>query len=615
MKRLTKEEVNKRLEKYDVVLVSEYTHQYDQTAVLRCKCGATFNACVKHAMTGRKCQCENCDLQRVKRQLATFGIALQQDPPLHAIFTTKVPMLCFCGTVFHSVIPLALNREMKGCGCAAKSAWDKKEVAGLKINKLTVLSNTSVKNSKNQYSYQCLCDCGKEVVVLCQKILKGDAFSCSQCSKVHAANMWSLQREKLPKKPRFQNPKIPLTCPKSPQRLLRQASLCHHKMTDEERFERRNRNAQKIGRSAFTNEQVQERLDQYGLTLLSDYTRNIHPIKVRCKCGEEYWAKFIHITRGKKTTCLKCEFVTIKQKLAAYGTQILTNQEEYMGENAHASLQCFCGNTFSGRPGKHLNGYYKGSCGCATHIKGVNLAGTKLNHFTILSNNFVRKNGINYLPCQCDCGQVVLIAHHYLTAKKSQMCNTCSALNSTKGIRERNAKEVSDYLSRYEYTQISPYRGTLRKIEVRCCCGKIVKMKCGHLLKLARQNVRLNCKCNKIKNGRMTSNPVFKLHDILGRGVHNYNGSAGCIDIALCYKGKKVAIEYDEWWWHKDHKAKDDRKNKKLLDNGWFVLRLRVSGYLPTYREMIRSLDKLIRSETRFLARTHKSWRGYTKED
>lgn len=444
MKRLTKEEVNKRLEKYDVVLISEYTHQYDKAALLRCKCGESFNTCVKYAMTGNRIRCNAC-------------------------------------------LPSA--------------------------------------------------------------------------------------------------------------------------------FESRNCNAQKIGRSALTNEQVQERLDQYGLTLLSNYTRNIHPIKVRCGCGEEYEVKYIYIAKGKKTTCLKCEYMTVQERFNSYGTQILTNQQDYMGVDSRVALRCFCGIDFQGRPCKHLNSLYRGSCGCVTRINKINLAGIKLNHFTILSNDLVRKNGLNYLQCQCDCGKVVLIAHHYIAAKRSKMCNTCSALNSTKGIRNRNAKELSDYLSQYGYTQLSPYRGTLRQVEVRCQCGKTLKMRGKYFLRLARQNARLNCKCNKIKNGRMTSNPVFKLHDILGRGVHNYNSKAGCIDIALCYKGKKVAIEYDEWWWHKDYKAKDDRKNKKLLDHGWFVLRLRVSGYLPKYKEMIRSLEKLIRLETRFLARTHKSWRGYTKED
>lgn len=600
-KRLNKEEVNNRLKKYNIQLLGDYQGQY-AISTFQCCCGGIFNKTPKDAMAGCGVRCAECELQHAKRKLLEVGITMERDPPLDAVHTTKITMICFCGNKFTSNISLTLNRKVIGCGCTAKNAWSNKNVAGMKVNKLTVLKDEVVKNNRNQYCYECMCECGTVLPVLCQRILGGEAFSCRQCSKVHAANIWSLQRANIPKRSRRK------------QLSSRHTTIFNQNLTDGDK-EQRPHNFQKIGRSAFTNEQVQERLDKYGLTLLSEYTRNVKPIKVRCKCGEEYETKFHNISRGKNVVCHKCEYLVAKNDLAKYGTIIVTEQNEYIGVQTNCDLICFCGKAFTSPLYRVLNGFYKGSCGCSTRIKNVDLAGMKFNNLTVLNNDFIRQNGVNYLECQCDCGRKTLIAHHYIVAKRIKRCNICAAANATKKTQEKNAQELASYLSRYGYTQLSPYRGTLRPVEVQCCCGKILKRVCKNLLKLARKNARLDCKCNKMKNGRMTSNPVFQLHNTLGRGVHNYNSKAGCIDIALCYKGKKIAIEYDEWWWHKDYKAKDDRKNKKLLDHGWFVLRLRVSGYLPTYQEMIHSLDKLVKSKTRFLARTHKSWRGYIKED
>lgn len=570
-KRLTEEDVNNRLEKYGVRLLNPYKNQYDDTTWFICKCGNHYQAMPKIVFTGQKCRCLTCEQQFIKNELSSLKITLLSELPNDNLYTTQLDLVCFCGVHFQDSVSTIFNNR-KSCGCRYRKELELLNQKGTKINRLTVISNLVYHNQKSQLCYRCLCECGKQIDVICSKVLSKKCFACRTCSQLYAAHSTS----------RRNNPK---------------------------------RETKRSQQKARFLKQVHDTLSKYDLTLVGEYTRNIIPIRVRCSCDREYEVAFRDITRGNHTTCHYCDYFLVKNIFEQYGTKILTPPEEYMGRISKCAFQCFCGKEFVGHPYRHMNSFYKGSCGCALRVKSVDLAGTKFNRLTVLSNDFVRKRGANFLKCQCDCGKMCLLPLHDIKAKKCKMCNLCSASYATKKTQDKNAQEITEYLGKYGYTQLSPYRGTLRTIKIQCSCGKPLIMKCKSLLILVRKNFRLNCRCNKLKNGRMTSNQVFKLHQILDKGVHNYNSKAGCIDIALVYEGQKVAIEYDEWFWHKKHKEKDKKKTKKLLDDGWLVLRIRVSGYLPSYKKLIKSIEKLKHSNKRFLAITHKSWRGYVKED
>lgn len=53
---------------------------------------------------------------------------------------------------------------------------------------------------------------------------------------------------------------------------------------------------------------------------------------------------------------------------------------------------------------------------------------------------------------------------------------------------------------------------------------------------------------------------------------------------------KKIVIEYDGWFWHKDTEEKDRRKSKELTDLGWTVIRVREKP-LPKLEKIDISYD------------------------
>jgi len=69
------------------------------------------------------------------------------------------------------------------------------------------------------------------------------------------------------------------------------------------------------------------------------------------------------------------------------------------------------------------------------------------------------------------------------------------------------------------------------------------------------------------------------------------------IDIATVRNGRKIAIEYDEWHWHKRSLNKDRQRRSFLIGNGWRLIRICASNNLPTPEQLesaISSDDQLV---------------------
>jgi very-short-patch-repair endonuclease len=59
----------------------------------------------------------------------------------------------------------------------------------------------------------------------------------------------------------------------------------------------------------------------------------------------------------------------------------------------------------------------------------------------------------------------------------------------------------------------------------------------------------------------------------------NYKTDGKYIDVAL--PERKIAIEYDGWYWHKDKQDKDSERIIELLDDGWKVLVIKSAVKTP----------------------------------
>lgn len=100
-----------------------------------------------------------------------------------------------------------------------------------------------------------------------------------------------------------------------------------------------------------------------------------------------------------------------------------------------------------------------------------------------------------------------------------------------------------------------------------------------------------NCPTSKMQE--MVSDIV---KDIYGKEAVTDNVQIGeCIlDILLFYKGNKIDIEYDGWYWHKDRQEQDKRRNYYLMDRGYKVLRIRSMEELPTKEQIKQGIDYLV---------------------
>jgi len=69
------------------------------------------------------------------------------------------------------------------------------------------------------------------------------------------------------------------------------------------------------------------------------------------------------------------------------------------------------------------------------------------------------------------------------------------------------------------------------------------------------------------------------------------------IDIALVTDGKRIAIEYDSWFWHAHKIEKDQRRAKALIYCGWKMLRVKSNYLIPPAEQLESAAEKLVRGQ------------------
>lgn len=370
------------------------------------------------------------------------------------------------------------------------------------------------------------------------------------------------------------------------------------------------------------------KLDEIGyqiLTTIDQYKGSVHSIEVKCKqCNVIFNARAQVLIKGNQSSGCGCVIRTRAINHNLKGTKvghilIISNLifRNIKGYNCVRGL-CDCGSMTDLRVDQIRVKKRSETIGCnkcskQRHAQAVQTwqVGQKFGTLTIISDAFLVKRN-RYVETQCDCGNIERSATIDLTLGRKKTCTQCR-LNKH---LEYNRDRADKYLAIFEAKRLTEDipNGQVR-IWYQCKCGRKNRILLSYLQQLVeRKNKPLICRCEKIKNGVSTSNAAIKLHENLDRGVHNFQAKSGNIDIALVYQGKKIAIEYDEWWWHKDKQNLDKKKTAALLEDGWYVLRLRVSTFVPNKKFLQKALKRLVKTPSRLLLLTHKSWRGYKKD-
>jgi hypothetical protein len=103
--------------------------------------------------------------------------------------------------------------------------------------------------------------------------------------------------------------------------------------------------------------------------------------------------------------------------------------------------------------------------------------------------------------------------------------------------------------------------------------------------------------CLDFVNGCLASKPQRKIHSMVGGELNKKEGRYR-IDVAIEKCGKRVAIEYDSFYWHKkDAKDKEDRRDAFLVERGWKVLHIRGGRSVPLFEDLNFEINDLMCSD------------------
>jgi len=100
--------------------------------------------------------------------------------------------------------------------------------------------------------------------------------------------------------------------------------------------------------------------------------------------------------------------------------------------------------------------------------------------------------------------------------------------------------------------------------------------------------------CLDMVHGRLVSKVQRKLCKMLG-GELNLPVGKYNVDIALLVNGVQIAVEYDSWFWHAHKINEDDKRDAKLSDAGWRVLRIKTNKKLPNKNQLRTAISQILK--------------------
>lgn len=103
-----------------------------------------------------------------------------------------------------------------------------------------------------------------------------------------------------------------------------------------------------------------------------------------------------------------------------------------------------------------------------------------------------------------------------------------------------------------------------------------------------------------------TSNKQLELNqmliDLYGNSELNYPCDKVSLDCMVVADGIRIDVEYDGWFWHKDRREEDMRRDFFVESKGYKVIRfMAYDNRLPTKQELREAINKLITTDRKFI--------------
>jgi hypothetical protein len=301
----------------------------------------------------------------------------------------------------------------------------------------------------------------------------------------------------------------------------------------------------------------------------------------KCDCGNTINVAAAYLTSQKTQSCgcVREEKSHIPKFRTDYTGQTFNylivlrklDEKAYPGEYYY-ECKCDCGNIIKTTSSMLLSGD-RTSCGCK---RREDLIGQKFGRWTVLEYVGDKKH-----RCKCDCGKEKIIPTSRLKNGRSKSCGCLFRELSS----QLHGKNIHGYKSgKLTAVKLLKNRSKGKKKErlwlCRCECGKYSRVRTSDITS---NSVQSCGNCGSYVRGIRVSKPQLELHRLLGRGVLNFKTRCGLRpDIAFVHNGEKIAIEYDEEHWHDE--KEDEIKTKRLLEDGWKVIRILVSNKMPNQK-------------------------------
>ena len=286
-----------------------------------------------------------------------------------------------------------------------------------------------------------------------------------------------------------------------------------------------------------TKTEVENRSLSVGIKMIGTYIKSNIKTLFRCpRCLNGFMSIPSDIWRKHTTKCQQCAHNVIitqheaKKRFLQKGLVLL---DKYSSSKSIVKTQCYCGIIFFTKPNSVFTENTK-SCGC--HQK-----------------------------------------------QRVSKCSKGNVLNQRFG----NLKVLFED-KEYKLDQKN------QQIYWRCLCD------CGNQCSVTTASLNYGCvkscgNCKLFRNGVLTSFKALELHKMIGEGIHNYTtdvlGNVKNINVDIAIPEEKIAIEYDEEYWHKDRRDKDQDQTDKLIKSGWKVIRIFAKRNLPTKQQMDDALS------------------------
>jgi very-short-patch-repair endonuclease len=311
----------------------------------------------------------------------------------------------------------------------------------------------------------------------------------------------------------------------------------------------------------------------------------------QCDCGNYSKVVATELSGGRTQSCgcVRLEKAKISKHRKDYSGQKFgylvviekLNEKSRPGEYFYL-CECECGKQIKTTIAPLLCGD-RVSCGCK---RRDDLIGKTFGRWTVLEYVGNRQH-----KCICECGNEGVVFSSNLVDSSSQSCgclaNELTSQNKLKDITGlRSGKLVAQKL-------MDDRDNAGNAIwECLCDCGRISHVRSKDISAKTTQSCG---NCGTFIRGIRVSKPQMLLHKLLGRGVINFKTRCGLRpDIAFVYNGRKIAVEYDEMVWHDP--TKDLEKTKRLLKDGWKVLRFLVNDVQPD-QSMIDETERFLNTE------------------